>query len=314
MEPAISKLTPSPEPFKELAVLVRPAFKAKMREQQLSDSLEDSLMRAYLPLARWVHGQKSTDIPLLLGVNGAQGSGKSTLCEFLQLILALGYGYNAAGFSIDDIYLSSAERKRLAEEVHPLLKTRGVPGTHDIALGRNILDALFDPIGRTVAIPAFDKAHDDRRPQAEWPRFKGPADIVLFEGWCVGAIPQVEAELIDPINELERAEDPDGIWRTYVNPQLQGPYADLFGHIDRLIMLKVPDMASIYEWRSLQERKLAGKLASTGNQIMDAEGLKRFIMHYERITRHTLAEMPSRADLTLFLDRHHQITNHQTNP
>lgn len=75
-------------------------------------------------------------------------------------------------------------------------------------------------------------------------------------------------------------------------------------------MLKAPGMDSVFEWRSLQERKLAEKTASNEpHRLMDAAALRRFIMHYERLTRHTLAEMPSRADLTLYLDEHHQFTH-----
>ena len=294
--------------YTELLERIRPLFKAKMRDEKLPDDLEDSLCQVYLPLADWVHQQKTVGKPLLLGVNGAQGSGKSTLCTFLQMILSEAYAYKVLGFSIDDLYLTHAERQRLGCEIHPLLVTRGVPGTHDVDLGLQIIQALFDPASGPVAIPAFDKARDDRRPQSKWPIVQGPVDIVIFEGWCVGATPQTEAKLVEPVNALERDEDPEGIWRTFVNRQLQGPYAELFSHIDRLIMLKVPSMECVFQWRSLQEQKLAEKTAFTGDnsRIMDAEALKRFIMHYERITRHTLSEMPNRADLTLTLDHNHQ--------
>ncbi len=297
--------------YTELRERIRPLFKAKMRDEKLPDELEDSLCHAYLSLADWVHRHKSGGKPLLLGVNGAQGSGKSTLCSFLQMILTEAYGYKIAGFSIDDIYLTRTGRERLGREVHPLLVTRGVPGTHDVDLGLQIIQALFNPEGGPVNIPAFDKTQDDRRPKAEWKMLEGPVDMVIFEGWCVGAIPQTEAELIEPINELEREEDSDGVWRAYVNDQLHNTYPKLFNQMDHLIMLKVPSMECVYQWRCLQEQKLAEKTAFTGDEslIMDAEALKRFIMHYERITRHTLAEMPSRADLTLYLDNNHQFIN-----
>ena len=294
--------------YTELLARIHPLFKAKMRDEKLPDDLEDSLCRVYLPLADWVHQQKTVGKPLLLGVNGAQGSGKSTLCSFLQMILSEAYLYKVAGFSIDDLYLTHEERQRLGLEIHPLLVTRGVPGTHDVDLGLQLIQALFDPGSGPVAIPAFDKAKDDRRPQSDWTIVQSPVDIVIFEGWCVGATPQIEAELVEPVNDLERDEDPEGIWRTFVNRQLQGPYAEWFSQIDRFIMLKVPSMECVFQWRSLQEQKLAEKTAFTGDnsRIMNAESLKRFIMHYERITRHTLAEMPSRADLTLALDHNHQ--------
>ncbi|WP_255210702.1 hypothetical protein [Methylogaea oryzae] len=169
----------------------------------------------------------------MLGINGGQGSGKSTLCEFLRLILEQGFGLRVAGLSIDDIYKTRAEREQLAKTVHPLLLTRGVPGTHDVELGLGVIDALKQAeAGDSVAIPSFDKARDDRRQLDEWPRFRGKADVVVFEGWCVAAKPQDEIELAQPVNRLEAEEDADGRWRRYVNQQLQGAYTELFGRLD----------------------------------------------------------------------------------
>lgn len=304
-EPAVM----SAEEYREMAARIHPAFVKKLREARMDVSLAESLQRVYLPLAAWVRLQKQTDRPFVLGVNGAQGSGKSTLSQFLRLILSEGFGYRVAGFSTDDIYKTHAERERLGREVHPLLVTRGVPGTHDVQLGLRTLQALTDLRGGRIAIPAFDKARDDRLPESQWPTVEGPADVVVFEGWCVGARPQPEDELVQPLNELESREDVDGAWRRFVNAELSGEYAELFARLDRLVMLKVPDMKCVYEWRGLQEEKLAAATAPCGRQrIMDSSGLKRFIMHYERLTRHMLDEMPDRADLTLFLDEHHQFT------
>lgn len=289
---------------------VRPAFLASMAKQRIPSTLAESLARVYLPLAAWVVAHKK-DGPFVLGVNGAQGSGKSTLCEFLALILREGYGYKVAGFSIDDIYKTRMERERLAGEVHPLLVTRGVPGTHDVSLGLETLDRLTTAdMESSVALPAFDKSVDDRHPMSAWPHAQAPVDIVIFEGWCVGCLPQSREELAHPINALEAKEDGDGRWRTYVNEQLRGPYAELFGRLDRLIMLKVPGMECVHHWRSLQERKLAAATrenGSPGHRLMDETALRRFIMHYERLTRHMLAEMPARADVTLFLDENHRF-------
>lgn len=291
---------------------VRADFAASMERQHIDVSWAEIFARAYLPLAAWVLAHKS-DRPFILGVNGAQGSGKSTLCEFLALVLERGYGCKVAGFSIDDIYKTRAEREQLAREVHPLLLTRGVPGTHDVELGMDTIERLTSASkGTAVALPSFDKALDDRRIKRDWPQTAAPVDIVVFEGWCVGCSPQAAEDLAAPLNALEANEDADGRWRCYVNDQLKGPYAALFERLDRLVMLRVPSMKRVFEWRSLQERKLAARIRKTGapaRHLMDETALRRFIMHYERLTRHALKEMPGRADITLFLDDAHRFTH-----
>lgn len=311
---SMETLWPEPLPLSEteLAQLLdrlQPAFTAKLKELSIDpDLLASALHRVYPPLAAWVARRKG-EAPLVLGINGAQGTGKSTLCDFLKLILEQGFGFRVAGFSLDDLYKTRAEREILARTVHPLLLTRGVPGTHDVALGMDILDRLrrAKP-GETVAIPSFDKARDDRQPDALWPRVAGPVDVIVFEGWCVGAKPQPQAALSQPINALEASEDPGGAWRDHVNEHLKGDYAALFRQIDTLVMLKAPNMAKVFEWRGLQENKLATKVgAAASHRLMDAAAIRRFVEHYERITRWMLEEMPWRSDLTLSVDDDHQI-------
>ncbi|MFM8443935.1 MAG: hypothetical protein ACKN9W_11430, partial [Methylococcus sp.] len=185
------------------------------------------------------------------------------------------------------------------------LITRGVPGTHDVELGLATLNRLRGAMPTDLTpLPAFDKASDDRRPTADWPVFSGRPDILLFEGWCVGSSPQPEAALCEPVNALERDEDADGRWRLFVNRQLDTDYRRLFAELDRLIFLRVPGLDRVLEWRTLQEHKLAAT-ATAGGHIMDAAAIRRFVMHYERLTRHTLADLPARADVTLSLNDDH---------
>jgi D-glycerate 3-kinase len=235
--------------------------------------------------------------PLVLGLCGAQGSGKTTIARALAERMR-GRGVTIAILSIDDLYLTHAERQELARRVHPLFATRGPPGTHDVGLGLEVF-ARFDA-GEPVALPRFDKARDDRAPREEWPVVEGPLDLLIFEGWCVGARPEPEAALAQPINDLERREDADGTWRSYANEAL-ARYQPLFDRIDRLALLAAPGFDVVRAWRGQQEAELRADRPE-GAAVMDDAAIDRFIQHYERLTRHILAEMPARADLTLRLD------------
>lgn len=233
---------------------------------------------------------------LVVGLCGAQGSGKSTLARQVQADLE-GRGLATVILSLDDLYLTKARRNRLANEVHPLLATRGPPGTHDVALGADLLGRL--KAGESVVLPVFDKIGDDRAPP-EALRRAGPADVVLFEGWCVGARPQPEVLLQAPINALERERDVDGRWRAFVNRALAEDYPALFAPIDRLVMLRAPGFEVVARWRLEQEASnLAGR---SGGRAMDEGEVGQFIQHYERLTRWMLEETPGRADLVLDLD------------
>ena len=265
----------------------------------------------YRPIADAVAARRRQGAgPLLVGICGSQGSGKSTMALFLQALLQA-EGQNAARLSLDDLYLTHRERRRLAHEVHPLLATRGVPGTHDVDLGADLISRLMSAgPGDLTPIPFFDKAADTRADPAAWPVFQGRAEVILFEGWCVGALPQPPQQLEAPINALERDEDPDGRWRRHVDAQLAGPYRRLFGPIELMIFVQAPSFDCVLEWRTLQERKLADALAvrpDPARRAMTDAQLRRFIAHYERITRRLLEELPGRADIVVPLGEDHRI-------
>jgi len=254
----------------------------------------------YVPMTAWVaeHADAGT---LVLGLNGAPGTGKSTLARLIGRLLGRLYRMRAAILSLDDLYLTGSERLQRAQTIHPLLATRGVPGTHDVELGIRLLRALRE--GRPVALPRFDKANDARRPVAEWPRWEGRCDVVIFEGWCVGARPQPVSELRTPINGLERLEDPSGDWRWYVNKELGGRYQALFAELGLLVMLRPPDFDRVYAWRDEQEARL--RAAGVGSEVMSPTAVHRFVMHFERLTRFMWEEMPGRADAVVHLDDAH---------
>lgn len=240
--------------------------------------------------------------PILVGLCGAQGSGKShTAARLVERLAA--EGCSAAALSIDDFYLSQAARRDLAREVHPLLATRGVPGTHDLALGRATIAALLAARhGAVTPLPRFDKTIDDRAPEETWPQHAGPAQVVVLEGWCVGARPEPAQALAAPVNALEANEDSDGRWRTHVNGQLAGSYRDFFAMLDLTILLRASSFEQVLGWRTEQERGLV-RTPGVSHPAMDDAALRRFIAHYERITRALLATEPAEIVVPLGPDR-----------
>ncbi len=278
-----------------------------MAEEQLPASFENLAQTHYFPLIDWLCAkrQRFSAGPLFLGINGCQGSGKSTLADLIARLLGSEQGWNIAVLSIDDLYLSKKDRIELAEEIHPLLRTRGVPGTHDIELGQRILDKLQrqDANGST-SLPRFNKATDDRLAVSQWPQIRGAVDLVILEGWCVGSKPQHEHELMEPVNELEAKDDPEGIWRHFVNQSLYN-YQVLFNRLHALVFLQAPDFNCVFQWRLLQEQKLAQR--QSGSSLMTEAGVARFIQHYQRLTQVNIALLPALADIVFLLRQNHEI-------
>jgi D-glycerate 3-kinase len=260
-------------------------------DDAIVDALLDALTRA-------------TPRPWLIGLSGLQGSGKSTLSA--QLVeFAARRGIAALALSIDDFYFGRAARLRLARDVHPLLATRGVPGTHDVDLLLGTLDALRKATPRRAArVPRFDKGLDTRVAPSRWPSIARMPEFVILEGWCVGVPPQDAAALRRPVNQLERDEDRDARWRNWVNAQLAQHYVPLWQRLDRLVMLQAPAWAIVARWRDEQERALRRRNAP---RAMSAEALRRFLMHYERLSRQALKELPARADLRIVLDEDRRV-------
>ncbi len=296
--------TPAPE-REALPASLQKAVREKIRALKLPANFERTVQSSYRQIADELIARNKQQAPLCVGVCGCQGSGKSTLAAFLKLLLDFD-GHPTAILSLDGLYLPKRARENLARDIHPLLRTRGVPGTHDVRLGVETLQRLRNAGARSrTPLPAFDKARDDRAPRKDWEVFAGQPAFILFEGWCVDARPRPETALRKPINRLERECDPDGVWRRYVNAQLDGPYRKLFAPIDVLIFMQAPSFDCVYRWRGLQEQKLHAR-SKTGRAVMDKQKLETFIMHYERLTQWMLKEMPRRADILLPLaqDQH----------
>lgn len=281
-----------------------------MKKERLPEGFRTLVSEAYLPIAdrllTWKAGHSGT-APLVVGINGAQGTGKSTLAHFLAEFLKESAGLNVFVLSLDDLYKTRAERHLLAERVHPLLATRGVPGTHDVALAMGLLDAMASGEAGVLRCPRFRKELDDRVADVDWYSLDLPVDVVLFEGWCVSARPQSIEALESPINAFESASDSEGIWRGFVNDALAGAYADLFARIDHTVLLRVPSFDCVLDWRMEQEAKLRLKCAdsgsSEGQHFMSELELMDFIAHFERLTRWMLVDMPRFAEVLVDFNR-----------
>ncbi|RCS29098.1 kinase [Rhodanobacter denitrificans] len=242
--------------------------------------------------------------PYILGLSGLQGSGKSTLARVMKAA-AEARGWPAEVLSLDDFYYARSDREALARDVHPLLRSRGVPGTHEIELLMSVLAALPHASDKLpVSHPRFDKGRDTRFPPSRWPRTTRPPKLVIVEGWALGIRPQLQSALTRPVNELERIEDPDGSWRHWVNKQLRG-YQPLWRKFDALIVLQAPGWEIVRRWRGEQEQELQARHAPLA---MDEAALQRFLAHFERLSRHALATLPALADTVVEYDDERHVT------
>jgi D-glycerate 3-kinase len=264
------------------------------------------LKKFYLPISKMIKEEyfkkKQTKI---IGLAGGQGTGKSTISNILKIILKEAYELETVIFSIDDFYKTLKERNLIAKKISPLFITRGVPGTHDIKMLYNCIKNLKKNNFRKFAIPKFDKSTDDRLPKIKWQKVKKKPNIVIFEGWCVGAKAQKNKDLIIPLNKLEKQDDYKKIWRQKVNLELKKNYKRIFDLIDKLIFLKVPNFKYVFKWRLLQEKKL--RITSKGNKTMTDKQVKRFIMYYERLTKHMLKVLPKTAETVINIDDKHRL-------
>jgi D-glycerate 3-kinase len=276
----------------------------------------------YLPLAeKWFDplaaklaaGHAKISRPILLAVNGSQGSGKSTLTDYLVAELQEKHQLKAVALSLDDFYYTKAERSLLAQTIHPLLATRGVPGTHDIALLGKTLDALLEDGKGTdqttvVNIPRFNKATDERFPGSIWDIIEGAVDIVILEGWCLGVRPESKQQLERPVNILEECEDPKGVWRSYVNDTIRKQFLPLYHRVDHWLMLQAPSFNCVYRWRLEQEQKLASKQPLGASlKVMNEVEISRFIQYYQRLTERCLADLPDTVNYLFQLDENRNI-------
>ena len=275
-------------------------------EMKIGDLNEDFLKEIVIPISLYFNMQfPKRSKPYFICFTGGQGSGKTTLSFFIQKVLNEICKRPAMGFSIDDIYKSQEERKSLANSIHPLCYVRGVPGTHDIDMGLDLIEELSQATpDHETKIPAFCKPKDKHYPIEDWPIYKGKPDFIFFDAWCGGAKPLPEENWLPPLNSLEAEEDPEGVWSKWSNQELSKEYQTLFSMFDLLLMIKVPSMDFVYESRWIQEQTLAKTVTdpTLKDKIMTKEEVYRFVMHYERLTHYILDELPSFSDIVLSRD------------
>lgn len=218
-----------------------------------------------LPFTAWVHALRGQYAdPVVAGVSGPQGGGKSTLTAHAVTALEA-LGLRAVTLSIDDVYVPRDAQRALSERhpENPYLEVRGAPGTHDVALGGALLDALRE--GGAVTLPTYDKgAHDglgDRAPRPRWREVQGPFDVILFEGWMLGFAPDSRLDLLPKLGA--------------VNAYLRA-YDAWTSRLDGLFHLDVDDLDQVVRWRVESEQR---RRAIEGTGLSD-EGARAYVTRF----------------------------------
>ena len=234
-------------------------------------------------------------------LSGSQGSGKSTLGKLLKLVIEKFYKKKVMLLSIDDYYLSKNQRLKLSKKIHPLLLTRGVPGTHDIKALKYHINQ-FQNQNFPISTPIFNKLKDDISKKR---KVIHNAQILLLEGWCCGSVPIANQYLFKNINSLENTYDKNTNWRKYYNSLLRNEYKSVFSLFDKKIYIKAPSFKYVLKWRHAQEKRNASD--SDNKDIMNKEKLKEFIQHYEKLTKWMMLTMPTKADILIKIDSNQKI-------
>jgi len=233
-----------------------------------------NLWRLWLPLSlELMERKKRLNRPIIQGILGGQGTGKTTLGQVLQFILAKA-NYSLISLSLDDLYKTYLQRQEL-QITDPRLIWRGPPGTHDIELGINVLDSLRDLPNnpQAISIPRFDKSLWNGAGDRVSPEMVSEADIVLFEGWFVGVKP------IDPCRFSDApypiVTEGDRQFALDMNEKL-GEYLPLWQKLDQLIILDPVDYQLSKKWRQQAEQEMMAKGKSG---MTDAE-INQFVEYF----------------------------------
>jgi len=272
---------------------------------------KDRMIRSFLiPVCFWIAKKTNKKEPLIIGLAGGQGTGKTTITSIISIILKKYFKLDIFKISIDDFYKTRKQRTLLSKNKHSLLMTRGVPGTHDIDIMLNFFKKIKVKNFKILKLPKFNKGVDDRCKQSLWYKIQSKPDVVILEGWCVGARSQNSKELKKPVNSLEKIHDQNFKWRQYVNYQLKTKYKKLFNQLDYILFLKVKNFSLLRRWRLKQEKKLWLKSKNKKNlKIMNKDQVKNFMDTYQRITQQMFKDMPKYSSIIMNLNSSHQIKN-----
>jgi len=270
---------------------------------------KEKMIRSFLvPISFWIADRASKKNPYLVGLAGGQGTGKTTISSILSIILRKYFKLNVFVISIDDFYKTRKERFLLSKKIHPSLMTRGVPGTHDINIMLDFFKKAKSKKFKSLKLPKFDKAIDDRSNKKFWYSIKKRPDIIIFEGWCVGAKAEKHNTLKKSANSLERLKDKKLIWRRFVNQQLKSKYKQLYDQLNCLLFIKSKNFSLLKQWRIKQEKKLRLNIKrSNNNKIMSDKEIVNFMQTYQRVTQNMFKYVPKYASIILNLNSNHQI-------
>ncbi len=264
-------------------------FLLKSHKELTGSDLSNKIAKLYVDLFNQIKNKKT------LMIAGSQGSGKSTLSIQIKKYFKKFYFKSVVILSIDDFYLSSYQRKQLAKKLKTnLFDTRGVPSTHNLKL----LIETVDKLKRNkfpVYIPIFDKVTDNKKKHN---RKINKADLIILEGWCVGSKPIDPLYLKKNINNLEKINDPDMIWRTAYNQSLT-EYQKLFNKFNYYIFIKLPDWKYVINWKYKQELNL--RSLSSDNHLK--KKLYLFIQYYEKLSKWMSITCPDICNILITLDK-----------
>ena len=269
---------------------------------------DDMLKNFLIPMCFWIAKKSNNKKPYFVGLAGGQGTGKTTTSSIIKIILEKYFKLKVFKISIDDFYKTRKERLSLSKKIHPMFATRGVPGTHDVKLMLEFFKKAKKKNFKQIELPNFNKAVDDRYSKKNWYKIKEKPDVVIFEGWCVGARAELNKSLKKSINSLEKINDKKLIWRKYVNQQLKTKYKELYSQLNCMIYLKAKNFSLLQKWRLKQEHKLWLKTKKSSNhKIMSKGDVINFMQTYQRITENMFKTAEKHSSIVMLLNNDHQI-------